>query len=134
MMLRRSYLLRSGRLDMVQQHMQMSLFCFQYLTGPPFGLVNQDGKAATITAKTGFYGFFDYATAHWDHHLLEYVRQAALGEKVPLTKEGLWKPLCTAWMNFVKIYCGRHNSSSEVFVEHNVPWDTSVQRSVSWRC
>lgn len=46
----------------------MALFCSQYLASQPF----QDGpRAETIQefAKTGYYGFLDYAVTSWTHHL-----------------------------------------------------------------
>lgn len=110
--------------------MQMSLFCFRYLTSPAFDLLSQDGQTAHSTSLTGFYGFFNYAAAHWDHHSLHYVRQAFVTNPTLLTEEGLRRPLSTAWMKFVKRFNEGHNSLSETSSEHGQSSDTSVPKSV----
>lgn len=106
----------------------MCLFCFQYLTSPAFDVVRDDSKTAGITALTGFYGFFDYAAAHWDYHSFQYVRQAASRPTVLLTKEELEKPLSTTWMNFVKRFCDSHESLPGTSSKHEVPLNTSMQQ------
>lgn len=111
---------------MVQQQKQMSLFCLQYLTRLAFDVLNQDSKAAGTSALTGFYGFFDYAAAHWDHHSLQYVRQAFSKSPVVLTEEDLERPLSTAWTDFVEKFCERHESMSGTVSENDTPLDTSV--------
>lgn len=115
---------------MLHQHEQMSLFSFQYLAGPAFDMVNQDLKSVYTTALTGFYGFFDYAAAHWDHHLLQYVRQASIREPFRLTEERLGNPLSTAWTGFAKKFCDTNDLNLEDS-EHGVPLDTSALQSVA---
>lgn len=115
---------------MLQQHKQMSLFCFQYLTGSAFKMVSQDTKSASATALTGFYGFFDYAAAHWDHHAVQYVGQASIRAPDQLSEEGLGKPLSAAWMDFSKRFCDNHESILEALSKDDVPLDTSVPQSV----
>lgn len=115
---------------MAYQHMRMSLFCFHYLTRPAFDIVSRVGQISGTSALTGFYGFFDYAAAHWDHHLLQYVSQASFQKHALLTEE--WgKTLCTAWMDFVKRFSDTPKSPSETSSDHEVPSDTSVRQSVS---
>lgn len=115
---------------MVHQHKQMSLFCFQYLAGPAFDMVNQDPKSVCTTALTGFYGFFDYAAAHWDHHSLQYVRQASKREPVLLTEDALGNSLSMAWMGFAERFCDKNDPNSEDS-EHDVSLDPSVLQSVA---
>ncbi|KAJ3459196.1 hypothetical protein MRS44_015269 [Fusarium solani] len=62
------YLVHTARINLLEAHASMALFCSQYLASQPF----QDGpRAETIQefAKTGYYGFLDYAMASWTHHL-----------------------------------------------------------------
>lgn len=114
---------------MLQQHAQMSLFCFQYLTRSAFDMAKQDLKSACTTALTGFYGFFDYAAAHWDHHSLQYVRQASTREPVQLT-EGLGNQLSTSWVGFAERLCDEIDPDSEAF-EHGEPLNPSVLQAVA---
>lgn len=111
---------------MIQQHKQMSLFCFQYLTRSAFDSTNQDSKAAEKFALTGFYGFFDYAVAHWDHHSLQYVRQVFSQTPVVLTEEDLERSLSTAWISFVEKFCDGHESLAGAVPENGIPLDTSI--------
>ncbi|KAM0431361.1 hypothetical protein ACHAPT_005337 [Fusarium lateritium] len=62
------YLVHTGRVNLVEAHVDMALFCAQYLASKPF----QDGlQAETIKgfAMTGYYGFLDYAVEKWIQHL-----------------------------------------------------------------
>lgn len=111
---------------MAQQHMQMSLFCFQYLTRTAFDMVSQDSKVARTIALTGFYGFFDYAAAHWDHHSLRYAREASSRKSALSTEEGLGKLPSTAWMDFVTRFSDANESQSETISEHDMSSDISV--------
>lgn len=126
----RSYLLQSGRLDVAQQHMQMSIFCFQYLTSSAFNTLDQDSKIMGTAVLTGFYGLFDYAAAHWDHHLLQYGCRAFPRQTTPLTEEMLGKPLSKAWLDFVKRFRDEHELPLEAFPEHEVRSDASVPQPV----
>ncbi|KAI8652052.1 hypothetical protein NCS56_01422000 [Fusarium sp. Ph1] len=62
------YLVHTGRVNLVDAHADMALFCSQYLASGPF----QNGlRAETIEefAKTGYYGLLDYAMMSWICHL-----------------------------------------------------------------
>lgn len=115
---------------MLEQHRQMSLFCSQYLTRSAFDMVSQDNEIVGTTALTGFYGFFDYAAAHWDHHLLQYVRRASASKTTPLTEEWLEESLSTTWTEFVERFGDGHESQSETLPEHDVLMNTSAQQAV----
>lgn len=115
---------------MVQQHMQMSLFCFQYLTRTAFDMANQDTNVAATIALTGFYGFFDYAAAHWDHHSLRYVLEASSRKSALSAEKGLGKLLSTAWMDFVKRFWDENESQLETSSEHDVSLDIPVPQPV----
>lgn len=115
---------------MAQQHMQMSLFCFQYLTRTAFDMVSQDSKVAGTIALTGFYGFFDYAAAHWDYHSLRYVLEASSRKSASSTEGRLGKLLSTAWMDFVKRFCDESELQSETLPEHEVSLNMSVPQPV----
>lgn len=95
---------------MLQQHLQMSLFCFHYLKRLALDTISQDSQAASIAALTGFYGFFDYATAHWDYHSLQYVCQASLRGTALSTEEGSGRSLSMAWIDFANRFPVRHES------------------------
>lgn len=107
----------------------MSLFCFQYLTRLACDTVSQDNKTADVAALTGFYGFFDYAAAHWDHHSLQYVRQASLRETTLSTEEASENSLYVTWIEFSKRFSGRHESLPEVSSGHDAPLDDSKSHS-----
>lgn len=113
---------------MVQQHMHMSLFCFQYLTSSAFDMVRNDSKTTRTHALTGFYGFFDYAAAHWDYHSFQYVRQASLRPATVLAKEELDESLSTAWMKFVKRFCNSHEPLLGTMSDYEGPVDNSVEQ------
>jgi hypothetical protein len=44
----------------------MALFCARYLTSKPFHLLSPE--QIRTYALTGYYGFQDYAAAHWYEH------------------------------------------------------------------
>lgn len=115
---------------MLEQHRQMSLFCGQYLTRSAFDMVSQDNDVVVTTALTGFYGFFDYAAAHWDHHLLQYVRQASTSKTTPLTEKWLEESLSTTWTEFVERFRDGHESQSKTLPERDVLMNTSAQQAV----
>jgi hypothetical protein len=94
-------------------------------------MVSDDSKTADTIALTGFYGFFDYAAAHWDHHSLQYARQASLRPTALLTQEEEERSLSTAWMDFVKRFSDIHEPLSEMSSEDGVCLDDSVQQFIN---
>ncbi|KAG4273469.1 hypothetical protein FPRO04_09592 [Fusarium proliferatum] len=61
------YLIRNGTVNLLQEHIDMALFCCRYLSTRPF----TTGKSQYISAHihSGYYGFLDYAAAHYDFHI-----------------------------------------------------------------
>src|SRR6478735_2692989 len=77
--LRTSFLVRTSRLNLLQEHANMALFLSRYLTSPPFTpvITADDVVAAAIT---GYYGLQDYATVFWYHHVRFLLDPASAGE------------------------------------------------------
>ncbi|KAK3396763.1 hypothetical protein B0T20DRAFT_470418 [Sordaria brevicollis] len=68
----REFLIRRNRVNLHQQNYQLAVFCFQYLTSPPFTLgVTEDDILSH--AKQGYYALQDYTVQYWFDHVLECV-------------------------------------------------------------
>ncbi|KAK3950192.1 hypothetical protein QBC32DRAFT_326366 [Pseudoneurospora amorphoporcata] len=69
----REFLKRRRRVDIAQQTAELSVFCCQYLTSPPFtlGISEED---VLSHAKKGYYALQDYTVQYWFDHLLECVK------------------------------------------------------------
>ncbi|KAG4435756.1 hypothetical protein IFR05_008770 [Cadophora sp. M221] len=63
----KEYLVQTGAFCLATENAKMALFCTQYLTSTPFQ-ISLESKIQTC-ALTGYYGFHDYATAFWWHHV-----------------------------------------------------------------
>ncbi|TXB99680.1 hypothetical protein FocTR4_00013722 [Fusarium oxysporum f. sp. cubense] len=65
----RAYLVRNGTVNLLQEHIDMALFCCRYLSSRPF----TTGKSQNISADihSGYFGFLDYAAAHYAVHIHE---------------------------------------------------------------
>ncbi|EXL54500.1 hypothetical protein FOCG_05366 [Fusarium oxysporum f. sp. radicis-lycopersici 26381] len=63
------YLVRNGTVNLLQEHIDMALFCCRYLSSRPF----ITGKSQNISADihSGYFGFLDYAAAHYAVHIHE---------------------------------------------------------------
>ncbi|EMT62723.1 hypothetical protein FOC4_g10006356 [Fusarium odoratissimum] len=63
------YLVRNGTVNLLQEHIDMALFCCRYLSSRPF----TTGKSQNISADihSGYFGFLDYAAAHYAVHIHE---------------------------------------------------------------
>ncbi|KAJ4024767.1 hypothetical protein NW761_011566 [Fusarium oxysporum] len=63
------YLIRNGTVNLMQEHIDMALFCCRYLSSKPF----TTGKSHSISADihSGYFGFMDYAAAHYAVHIQE---------------------------------------------------------------
>ncbi|KAF4443714.1 Vegetative incompatibility HET-E-1 [Fusarium acutatum] len=108
------YLVRNGTVNLLHEHVDMALFCCRYLSSRPF----TTGKHQNISAdiQSGYFGFLDYAAAHYDVHIqeaeasdvstdsalrLEAVKAAAFGlakancKEVPAQTEQTDKPKTT---------------------------------------
>ncbi|RBA19768.1 hypothetical protein FPRO05_09068 [Fusarium proliferatum] len=61
------YLIRNGTVNLLQEHIDMALFCCRYLSSRPF----TTGKSQDISADihSGYFGFLDYAASHYDVHI-----------------------------------------------------------------
>ncbi|KAH8880581.1 hypothetical protein GQ53DRAFT_669656, partial [Thozetella sp. PMI_491] len=63
-----NFLVRSGRINLLQEHTNMALFCCHYLASRPFDATVPAEEVISI-AETGYYGAQDYATAFWCYHI-----------------------------------------------------------------
>ncbi|KAK0627418.1 hypothetical protein B0T14DRAFT_135829 [Immersiella caudata] len=79
-----SFLLRHEKVNLVREHEKMVVLCCRYLSSPPFSTDQHAGEVVDA-AKTGYYGFQDYATAFWQHHI-----RFVLGE-LPATSSTPWQ-------------------------------------------
>ncbi|EWZ30168.1 hypothetical protein FOZG_16337 [Fusarium oxysporum Fo47] len=63
------YLVRNGTVNLLQEHIDMALFCCRYLSSRPFII----GKSQNINADihSGYFGFLDYAATHYAVHIQE---------------------------------------------------------------
>ncbi|EMT72989.1 hypothetical protein FOC4_g10001832 [Fusarium odoratissimum] len=63
------YLVRNGTINLVEEHINMALFCCRYLSSRPF----TTGKSQSISADvhSGYFGLLDYAAAHYIVHIRE---------------------------------------------------------------
>ncbi|RKL03912.1 hypothetical protein BFJ71_g3882 [Fusarium oxysporum] len=63
------YLIRNRTVNLLEEHIDMALFCCWYLSSRPF----TTGKNQNITADihSGYFGFLDYAAAHYAVHIQE---------------------------------------------------------------
>ncbi|KAH6952935.1 hypothetical protein DER45DRAFT_574581 [Fusarium avenaceum] len=61
------YLIRTGTINLLQEHASMALFCCRYLSSQPF-LVNGDYSDIHSIIESGYFGFMDYAAVHFTSH------------------------------------------------------------------
>ncbi|KAG5771589.1 hypothetical protein H9Q72_001895 [Fusarium xylarioides] len=63
------YLIRNGTVNLLEEHVDMALFCCRYLSSRPF----TTGKHQNISAdiQSGYFGFLDYAASHYGVHIQE---------------------------------------------------------------
>ncbi|KAL9562958.1 hypothetical protein ACKAV7_012909 [Fusarium commune] len=63
------YLIRSRTVNLLEEHIDMALFCCRYLSSRPF----TTGKSQNIIADihSGYFGFLDYAATHYAVHVQE---------------------------------------------------------------
>ncbi|KLO80952.1 Uncharacterized protein LW93_9200 [Fusarium fujikuroi] len=74
------YLIRNGTVNVLQEHTDMALFCCRYLSSAPF----TTGKLQNISAdiQSGYFGFLDYAAAHYSAHIQEVEASEASADSV----------------------------------------------------
>ncbi|EGU75917.1 hypothetical protein FOXB_13571 [Fusarium oxysporum f. sp. conglutinans Fo5176] len=63
------YLIRNGTVNLMQEHIDMALFCCRYLSSKPFTTDRSHSMSADI--HSGYFGFMDYAAAHYAVHIQE---------------------------------------------------------------
>ncbi|KAF5584159.1 heterokaryon incompatibility protein het-E-1 [Fusarium pseudoanthophilum] len=63
------YLIRNRKINLLQEHIDMALFCCQYLSSRPFTTSRSQNINADI--HSGYFGFLDYAAAHYAVHMQE---------------------------------------------------------------
>ncbi|RBR07487.1 hypothetical protein FVER53590_11046 [Fusarium verticillioides] len=63
------YLIRNRTINLLQEHIDMALFCCQYLSSRPFTTSKSQDISADI--HSGYFGFLDYAAAHYAAHVHE---------------------------------------------------------------
>ncbi|KAH7211216.1 hypothetical protein BKA60DRAFT_598506 [Fusarium oxysporum] len=75
------YLVRNGTVNLLQEHIDMALFCCRYLSSRPF----ITGKSQNISADihSGYFGFLDYAAAHYAVHIHEVEASEASADLAP---------------------------------------------------
>ncbi|RGP67320.1 vegetative incompatibility het-e-1 [Fusarium sporotrichioides] len=61
------YLVHTNTIDLMQEHIAMSLFCCRYLCSRPFLSVGTDDFQEVI--QSGYFGFMDYAAALYQSHI-----------------------------------------------------------------
>src|SRR3569833_652412 len=70
------YLVHTRRIDMYEQQAKLAIFCSRYLLSAPY----RDGlpsREVEIKARSGYYGFQDYAVARWRHHVESVISTAS---------------------------------------------------------
>ncbi|KAF5705135.1 heterokaryon incompatibility protein het-E-1 [Fusarium mundagurra] len=63
------YLIRNRTVNLLEEHIDMALFCCQYLSSRPFTTSKSQDISADI--HSGYFGFLDYAAAHYAAHIQE---------------------------------------------------------------
>ncbi|KAK3493518.1 hypothetical protein B0T13DRAFT_421361 [Neurospora crassa] len=66
----REFLIRKNRVNIHELKSRLSVFCFQYLTSPPFTLGVSDEDVLSH-AKKGYYALQDYTVQYWFDHVLD---------------------------------------------------------------
>ncbi|KAK3949477.1 hypothetical protein QBC32DRAFT_348975 [Pseudoneurospora amorphoporcata] len=69
----REFLIRHNRVNIHEQQLKLSAFCFKYLTSPPFSLGVSE-EDVLLHAKKGYYALQDYTVQYWFDHLLDCVK------------------------------------------------------------
>ncbi|KAK3369584.1 hypothetical protein B0T24DRAFT_596307 [Lasiosphaeria ovina] len=75
----RRYLVHTNRIEPIEEHIRMANLCAKYLTTEPF-CQNQSPQDLEDNARTGYYGFQDYAAPFWNYHVEVVVKQGRLKE------------------------------------------------------
>ncbi|KAF4340767.1 heterokaryon incompatibility protein het-E-1 [Fusarium beomiforme] len=61
------YLILNGTINLMQEHVEMSLFCCRYLSSRPISKSKSQSMHNDI--PLGYFGFLDYASAHYAFHI-----------------------------------------------------------------
>ncbi|KAF5252268.1 hypothetical protein FANTH_2824 [Fusarium anthophilum] len=61
------YLVRNGTVNLLQEHIDMALFCCRYLSSRPF--TTSKSQDITTDIHSGYLGFLDYAAAYFTVHI-----------------------------------------------------------------
>ncbi|KAL3600097.1 hypothetical protein FPOAC2_04328 [Fusarium poae] len=61
------YLIYTNTIDVMQEHIAMSLFCCRYLNSRPFFSAEIDELREVV--ETGYFGFMDYAASCYESHI-----------------------------------------------------------------
>ncbi|KAF4493233.1 Vegetative incompatibility HET-E-1 [Fusarium agapanthi] len=64
-----AYLIRNRTINLLEEHIDMALFCCRYLSSRPFTTCKSQDITGDI--HSGYFGFLDYATAHYAVHIRE---------------------------------------------------------------
>ncbi|KAH6991929.1 hypothetical protein EDB82DRAFT_553818 [Fusarium venenatum] len=61
------YLIYTNTVDVMQEHIAMSLFCCRYLGSKPFFSIETDELREVV--ESGYFGFMDYAASSYEPHI-----------------------------------------------------------------
>ena len=66
------YIIDHKFVDVIQQHFELASWCLRYLASPPLALTLSEEEILSYL-KAGYFGFHEYISVHWYHHLVRVV-------------------------------------------------------------
>ncbi|UZP37042.1 hypothetical protein NXS19_004858 [Fusarium pseudograminearum] len=93
------YLVQTNVVNIMEEHVAMSLFCCRYLLSKPFLVVERDEIDQVV--QSGYFGFMDYAAVYYRSHIQEVTCSAATGSVINISaaNESLLDLEKTYWEN-----------------------------------
>ncbi|KAJ0139251.1 Sugar transporter STL1 [Fusarium oxysporum f. sp. albedinis] len=117
------YLVRNGTVNLLQEHIDMALFCCRYLSSRPF----TTGKSQSISADihSGYFGFLDYAAAHYAVHIREVETSQVSTDSDPKMED-----VRAATVDLAKSNCKQASVETEEFHNATQGLDLAIQENV----
>ncbi|TVY64497.1 putative ankyrin repeat protein [Fusarium oxysporum f. sp. cubense] len=114
------YLVRNGTVNLLQEHIDMTLFCCRYLSSRSFTMSRSQNITDEI--RSGYFSFLDYAAAHYALHI---EKVEALTDSA-LTLEAVKQ----AAADLAKANCRQTSVQTEESDETTQDWNLAIQDNV----
>ncbi|KAH7196367.1 uncharacterized protein B0J16DRAFT_376842 [Fusarium flagelliforme] len=118
------YLVYTGTINLMQEHLNMSLFCCRYLSSKPFLAI--DSSCLEHVVQSGYFSFMDYAASYYRSHVqkIESFNADTNSDSKVATVE-------KAALNLQGTYCSTHSNNIGETNTLEANLDPAIQERVS---